>query len=121
MGKILVVDDEEDIVDIHSELLSTKLLCAVDKAYNGLDAFLLCQKTQYDCIITDHEMPFMKGAAFVIAVRTKENKNADTPIVFLSAFIDQQLKKSLKVSKIDFMSKPLDFDDLLDHVSRYIT
>jgi len=121
MSKVLVVDDEKEIVDIHADLLSSKLLCQVDKAYNGLDAFLLCQKNEYGCIITDHNMPFMMGAALVIAIRTRENKNLNTPIIFVSAFIDKDLINSLSVSGIDFMNKPLIEDEFLDYVSRYVT
>lgn len=106
MHKVLVVDDENEILDMVSNIMEDKFSCETDKATNGLDAFILSQKNQYDLIITDHNMPFMKGSAFIIGVRTKETQNKNTPIVMLSAFIEDQMKENLRDLNVQFIEKP---------------
>ena len=75
---------------------------------------------KYDLIITDHKMPFMTGAAFIIATRTKENKNQKTPIIMLSGYIDEDLKKTLKIQNIKFLTKPFQVDELFSLVRDYL-
>ena len=70
MHKILVIDDEADIVETLADLIEVKFGCGVDTASNGLDGFLMTQKQKYDVILTDHKMPFMTGAAYIIRMMT---------------------------------------------------
>lgn len=119
--KVLIVDDESSIIDILESILEEHFY-SVDlrKASNGLDAFICCQQNQYDLIITDHQMPFMTGAALVVALRTRENKNKNTNIVMLSGFIDQDLKDKLNPQKVDFVGKPFEEEELINAVTPYL-
>ena len=115
MHKILIVDDEPEILETLEDLIEHKLSgCEIDKANNGLDAFILCQTNQYDLIITDHKMPFMTGAAFIIALKTRKNKCKDCPIIVLSAHIDEDLRKKLTLQNVGYMEKPFTPDHLID-------
>ena len=64
MGKILVVDDEEDV-----RILNRALLCSlghiVDTAIDGLDALEQLAQSRYDLVVTDMNMPFMDGATLI--------------------------------------------------------
>jgi len=100
MHKILVIDDEPDIIQIVSELIETKFSCGIDTATNGLDGFLMTQKEKYDVILTDHKMPFMTGAAYIIATRTKDTPNKETPMIMLSGFIDDEMRKKLEFQNV---------------------
>jgi CheY-like chemotaxis protein len=116
MSKVLIVDDEKEIQDTICEVLSSRLLCQVDRANHGLDGFLKCKLKSYDLIISDHKMPFMLGTAFVVALRSIENMNMQTPIIFLSSYISEELKMSLNIPNIHFMEKPFDTKELTDFV-----
>lgn len=118
--KVLLVEDEPAVTSLLKELISEAFGVEVHITTNGLDGFLACQKTKYNLIITDHEMPFMKGAALVIALRTRENLNQGTSIIMLSAFINSAMKKELGLTNIEFMSKPFDNDDLMNLISPYL-
>ncbi|MEE2671517.1 MAG: response regulator [Bdellovibrionota bacterium] len=121
MHKILIVDDEEDILDTLEGLIEHKLsACDITKATNGLDGFIQCQKTKFDLIISDHKMPFMTGAAFIIALRTRETQNPDTPVIVLSAHIDEELRKKLTVQNVRFVEKPFTPNDFLDIIRTYL-
>lgn len=121
MHKILIAEDEVDVLDTLKVLIEAKLKsCHLVTASNGLDAFIEAQKQKFDLIITDNRMPFMTGAAFVIGVRTKETPNSDTPIIMLSAFIDNELKDKLRLRNVEFIEKPFTPDDFVDAIRKYL-
>lgn len=115
MHKILIVDDEPEMLETLEDLIDNKLSgCDITKANNGLDAFILCQKTTYDLIITDHKMPFMTGAAFIIAIKTRENQCSDAPVIVLSANIDEDLQKKLTLQNVGYVEKPFTPNHFID-------
>ena len=120
MHKVLVMDDEVEVLETICCLIDDKLPCEIVKCSNGLDGFLETQKSQFDLIITDHKMPFMTGAAFIIACRSKETKNQKTPIIMLSGFIDPDLKKTLGIQNVTMVEKPFTPDDLIDVIRTYL-
>lgn len=121
MHKILIVDDEPDILETLETLIENKLSgCELFKASNGLDAFIACQNENFDLVITDHKMPFMTGAAFVIGIRTRENMNKDVSVIMLSAHIDHELKEKLKIQNVHFVEKPFTPSDFIDVVRTYL-
>ena len=121
MHNILVIDDEPDIIEAVSVLIESKFSCGVETAVNGLDAFLMVMKKQYDIILTDHKMPFMTGAAFIIATRTKaESLNKNTPIIMLSGFIDEELKKNLGIQNVQFIAKPFTPEQIFNKVRDHL-
>lgn len=121
MHKILICEDEIELLETLEALIEAKLSsCEIIKATNGLDAFIYTQKEKFDLIITDHKMPFMTGAAFIIAVRTRENQNKETPFIMLSGHIDQEIRKNLAIQNVNFMEKPLTPDDFIDVIRTYL-
>ena len=121
MYKILVADDEPELLDTLAELIDLKLnSCEIFRASNGLDAFIWAQKEKFDLIITDHKMPFMTGAALIIAMRTRETKNTHTPVIMLSGHIDDRMRKELGIQNVQFMEKPLTPSDLIDLTRTYL-
>lgn len=121
MHKILIVEDEPEVLSTVKTLIESHLSsCDIYTAGNGLDAFVECQKNQFDLIITDHKMPFMTGAALVIGIRTRETQNKNTTVIMLSSFIDMELKEKLKIQNVKFINKPFTPDDLIDVVRTYL-
>ncbi|WP_052590711.1 response regulator [Halobacteriovorax marinus] len=118
--KILIVDDEVEILDILEELITDKYMCEVDRASNGLDAFILCQESEYSFIVTDHKMPFMTGAALISGIRTRKNLNMKTPILMLTGFLTDELKGRVDLEDVEFMSKPIQFKTFFELISSYV-
>ena len=58
--KILIVDDEKDLVEILRERLISNGHF-VDSADNGLKALELLNTSEYDIVLMDHNMPEMTG------------------------------------------------------------
>lgn len=80
--KILIVDDDPDIVDMYSmKFISADF--AVDVAHNGQEGFDMIKENNYDFVLLDIQMPVMDGFK-VIAELKKENILGKSKIMVLS-------------------------------------
>ncbi len=106
MTKILVVDDEEDILDFLSYNLKKEGF-DVATATNGLDALAIAQKTQPDLIILDIMMPELDGIEVCRRLRA-EPQFKQTVITFLTARDEDFTQiKALDVGGDDYITKPI--------------
>ncbi|MFP4390933.1 MAG: response regulator transcription factor [Desulfococcaceae bacterium] len=84
--RILVVDDEPDLVSIIQGRLE-KEKYQVDVAYNGVEAMERVQANMPDAIVLDVMMPEKDGYA-VCAELKKDGKYSDIPVIMLTAVAD---------------------------------
>ncbi len=80
--RILLVEDERAVREALRILLSMDAHTIVE-ANNGAEAFALFQKERFDIVLTDHEMPFVKGNE--LAARIKKLA-PHQPILMLTAY-----------------------------------
>ena len=113
--KILVVDDEEIIRDSLFYILE-KEGYAVDKAENGKIAYEKMVANHFDLVITDIEMPFMKGTELLEKIKTL---NVQTSVIIITAFgsLDTAIS-ALRNGAGDYILKPVEFDELLIKTKR---
>lgn len=69
MRHVLVVDDNEMIRYVLERYLKSAG-CRVTMANNGADAVALCERSHFDVLITDQNMPIMKGDALIARARS---------------------------------------------------
>lgn len=118
LNSILIVDDNQDITDFLSRSLSPEFL--ISTASNGQEGFDKALMIKPDLIITDIMMPLMSGDEMVHLIRGNVELS-DTPIIMLTAVIDEQLKnKLLKESVQDFLTKPFSVEELQSKVENII-
>lgn len=104
--KVLVVDDEPDIVEILSYNL-TKENFEVSKAYNGYEAVSYALKNHPDLIIMDIRMPEMNGIEACRMIKKNELMK-DIPVLFLTADNDEYTSLSAVEAGGDhFVTKPI--------------
>ena len=60
-NKILLVDDEKDIVDLVEEVLRREGFQSIQKAFTGKEAVNLCRQFQPDVVVLDIMLPDMDG------------------------------------------------------------
>lgn len=86
--KVLVVDDEPDILEIHSRTLK-KYGVQVRCAANGLEAWNIFQaETDIPLVITDIDMPVMNGIELIVNInRTRPL----TQIIIITGVLDDAL------------------------------
>ena len=76
--KILLVDDEKDIVDLLVEVLTKEGFMDVSRAYTGQDAIAVCQTFSPDVVVLDVMLPDMNG----IEVCRKIREFSYCPVLF---------------------------------------
>lgn len=113
--KILVVDDEEIIRDSLFYILD-KEGYLVDKAENGKIAYEKMIANHFDLVITDIEMPFMRGTELLEKIKTL---NVQTSVIIITAFgsLDTAIS-ALRNGASDYILKPVEFDELLIKTKR---
>lgn len=115
--RILIADDEEIIRDSLSFVLQ-KENYEVDTAPNGAVALEKHLANPYDIIITDIEMPEMKGPELLDRVL---QATPEAFVILITAFasIDTAID-ALHKGAYDYILKPIEFDDLKVRISRLI-
>ena len=117
---ILVVDDDPRnlfAVTAALEQYGAKVICAI----NGKLALSLLEKNGVDLILMDIMMPEMDGFEVITAVRANQNL-AGIPIIALTAkAMPQDKQRILDVGANDYLSKPVDFEDLISISKKWIS
>lgn len=111
--KILLVDDERQLVDALSMILKQNKY-SVDTAYNGEDGLDFALSGIYDLVILDIMMPKIDGLAVLKEIRRKK---IDVPVLMLSAKSEISDKiEGLNLGADDYITKPFSTDELLARV-----
>lgn len=117
--KILVVDDEPDVVMLIERTLKPEGF-EVLKAYDGLEALDLVVREKPNLIILDIMMPMMSG--YEVCEQIKANpETQQIPVVCLSsAHTPDARAQSLHVGALTFITKPFLPAELVAQVKRHL-
>ncbi len=114
--KILIVDDEPDILEIIQYNL-TKEGYTIDTAKDGLEALDKTKVFKPDLIILDIMMPRMNGVEVCKILRSKPEYN-NTLIIFLTALSDEASQVlGLETGADDYVNKPISPKVLVSRVN----
>jgi DNA-binding response OmpR family regulator len=116
--KIMIVDDEPDILFTVGQMLETSGY-EVIKAVDGKDCLKkLCEVTP-DLVLLDIMMPEING--WDVAARIKENpKWNNIPIIFLTIKGDTMSVGMGGMVAADYITKPFDIQDLKNRVEKIL-
>jgi len=103
--KILLVDDEPEILDVIAEFLELKGH-AVETASNGKSGLdMVLGHNDFDLVFSDIGMPEMDGLALLEKIRSNE---IDTPVILISGQGDvSNTIRALQLGALDFIVKPV--------------
>ncbi|KAL4436251.1 hypothetical protein ABPG74_015842 [Tetrahymena malaccensis] len=108
--KLLIVDDTIfNIIALKIWLKNFQI--QIDTANDGREAFQKYQKTQYDLILMDIQMPIMDGYQSTKLIRQYESQNnlPRSLILIVSAFTSQDdVNKCINIGADDHISKPIE-------------
>ena len=108
--RVLIVDDEVEIVRLLSEIITTVGWESVG-ARDGMEAYELFKREKFDLIITDIYMPKMNGLELLAKV--KKDK-IDMPVLLITGYSHfKQLLLSLRFKPDGFLQKPFDVTELI--------
>lgn len=114
--RLLIVEDEETVADILALNLELEGF-EVEKAYNGTSGLSSALEGGFDLIICDVMMPDLDG--YELCRRLKADpRTGSTPFILLTALTDVENKVAgLEAGADDFVTKPFEFEDLLDRIN----
>jgi len=118
-GTVLMVDDEEVILEVGSELLKTigyKVLTAID----GKEAIEIYKKNmdKIDIVLLDMIMPDMGGGKIFDRIK---KVNPDAKVLLISGYsLDNQVAKILNRGCNGFIQKPFDLNELSGKIRKVI-
>jgi len=117
--KVLIVDDEKDVLRIVGKRLSYAGYDVIT-AESGSEALIKAQKEKPGLIILDVLMPGMDGAETANALK-RNVATKDIPVIFLTCLLTKGEEKNRRViGGKYFISKPYDPKELIKAVSGYL-
>ncbi|MGV3604969.1 MAG: response regulator [Planctomycetaceae bacterium] len=112
--KILIVDDDQDLVELMVDAFSRDGRFELKTANNGFDAGMLVKEFRPDLVVLDVMLPDINGKEVCQRVRSDSTLEA-VKIICISGMVEQDKVADLRASGAnDFMQKPFTVDKLLD-------
>ena len=118
MKKIMVVDNEPDIVDLTRTVLEIGGYSVVP-VYSGEECLRTLEKEKVDLVLLDIMMPGMSG--WDVFNRIKK-KNSDIKVAFMSVLEISDKRKQVLLDEglADYIMKPFDKDSLLERIDNIL-
>ena len=114
--KVLLVDDEPEIVEIINKSLEEDGRFEVRIAANGFDAGMMVKEYRPDLIILDVMLPDINGKEVCHRVRADQNLE-EVRIICISGMVEEDKIQELKLAGADdFLHKPFDVDVLIERM-----
>jgi CheY-like chemotaxis protein len=113
--RILLVDDQRGVRDAMNLLLSLDEHVVVEAA-NGVQAFALFKPGHFDLVITDFEMPQMKGDELA---RNIKQVAPSQPILMITAYAERLGDSNNPVD--GFLPKPFQLEDLRRAIAQLLS
>ncbi len=112
--KILLVEDEPDLLEIFEHMLSDY---EIIRASNGKEAIEKFRSHQPDLVLMDIELPEIDG---VEATRHILKMKPDAKVIAITAFASRRGREILAAGAVDVLKKPFRMQELLETVKKYL-
>jgi two-component system response regulator AtoC len=114
--KILVVDDEGPVREMLKKGLYQMGGFSVEVAQNGSEALKKTEEDVFDLLLTDMKMPEMDGLELLKLVKAMW---PDMIVIMMTAYGSiETAVEAMKNGANDYITKPIDFNELLIHISK---
>lgn len=112
MTKILVADDQHDLLDMLCDELRDAGF-QVKTVDNGADAVVLAAEESFDLFLLDMYMPGLNGLQ---AIKVLRKLVPNTPIIGLTGYLGRGYMAEAAALGVTCLSKPIALADLLDEI-----
>lgn len=109
--KLLIVDDEPDMLKLLSMIVKEKTPYEVSTTNNPLEALELSKQGGFDLVIADLKMPGLDGMELLDAVKQADE---DIPVIIITAYgtVESALE-TMRKGAFDFITKPFRKEQIL--------
>jgi DNA-binding NtrC family response regulator len=108
--KILIVDDEPDMLKLLKMILTEKTPYEVITTNNPFEAVEIVKKGGLDIVIADLKMPGLDGIGLLKAIKGTE----DIPVIIITAFgTIESAEEAMQHGAFDFITKPFRKEQIL--------
>lgn len=116
--RILIVDDDPDVHGLlHAALDAPDR--RIESAYDGRAGLRLVERTPYDLVLTDLNMPELDGMTLLERIR---EVRPDTPVVVMTvASTPENLVRAIRERAFSYFSKPFTVNAVTDMVERALS
>ncbi|MEQ8773700.1 MAG: response regulator, partial [Erythrobacter sp.] len=112
-GRILLVEDE-DMVRAVAERALTRAGYEVTACPGGEEGIEAIEGAEpFDLVVSDVVMPGMDGPAMVREIRAR---HPEIPVLFMSGYAEEQLRKDIDIPDMHFIPKPFSVQTISDKV-----
>jgi len=119
-SKILVVDDDPEIVELFVDVLQRDGRFEVKTASTGYNAGILTQEFRPDLVILDYKLPDVNGNVVCQTIRAKPEFQ-HTKIIIVSGVVNQdEINELLKAGADDFVKKPFNIEKLIERIGQLL-
>jgi DNA-binding response OmpR family regulator len=112
-AKILIVDDEPEIVEILADLLEQKGY-DIAKAYSQAEARIQIKEFNPSLILLDIKLPDGDGVTFLKEIK---GNSAEIDVIMITGMADRDIAlQALSNGAADYITKPIDLNYLINSV-----
>jgi len=117
--KLLIVDDEPDMLKLLGMILRDKTKYEIITTNNPVEALDLVKRGGYDLVITDLKMPGLDGIEMLDAVK---NYDVDIPVIMMTAYgTIETAEEALRKGAFDFITKPFRKEQILFTIEKALS
>ncbi len=118
--KILIVDDDEDLVELMVDVLNRDGRFDIKTVNNGFDAGMMVKEYRPDLIVLDVMLPDINGKEVCQRVRSEKSMD-DIRIICISGMVEDDRIEDLKAAGAnDFLHKPFEIEKLLERICHHL-
>ena len=118
--RVLVVDDDEQIIELFLDVLSRDDRFEVKSARTGYDAGMLTEQFRPHLVLLDYMLPDINGNLVCDRIRSNPEL-AGTKIIVISGVVNQdEIDTLLRSGADDFVKKPFNIEKLIERMSEML-
>jgi two-component system cell cycle sensor histidine kinase/response regulator CckA len=116
-GHILLVEDEDTVRAVAERALTRQgyVVTSASDGEEGLERFLA--GNGFDLVVSDVVMPSMDGPAMAREIRKHV---PEIPVLFMSGYAEEQLRKEIDIEKMHFIPKPFSVQQITEKVGQVL-
>ena len=118
--RVLVVDDDEQIIELFLDVLSRDDRFEVRSARTGYDAGLLTEQFQPHIVLLDYMLPDVNGNLVCDRIRSNPDLNGIKIIVISGVVNQDEIDTLLRSGADDFVKKPFNIEKLIERMSEMV-